>query len=212
DQLSTDRDEGFDARARGPAHRVTPDPTTRARSRSTGARARRVGPLLSRDRAGRSDAFTHDACRRCAAIRAPQVKALGLVSRRLTLELVGIKRLDLHGNVVARSAPHISTCSSSRDEAQTGRPAAMDTISIDLHKRESQLCIGHDDGTVEERRIATTRERFTAALGERPRARILLEASTESEWVARHLESLGHDVIVADPNFAPMYATRSRRT
>jgi transposase len=48
-------------------------------------------------------------------------------------------------------------------------------------------------------------------LGGRPRARILLEASTESEWVARHLEGLGHEVIVADPNFAPMYATRSRR-
>jgi transposase len=41
---------------------------------------------------------------------------------------------------------------------------------------------------------------------------MLLEASTESEWVARHLESLGHEVIVADPNFAAMYATRSRRT
>jgi hypothetical protein len=35
-----------------------------------------------------------------------------------------------------------------------------------------------------------------------------VEASTESEWVARHLESLGHEVVVADPNFAPMYATR----
>jgi transposase len=88
----------------------------------------------------------------------------------------------------------------------------MDTIGLDLHKRESQLCIGHDDGTVEERRIVTSRERFTAVLGGRPRARILLEASMESEWVARHLESLGHAVIVADPNFAAMYATRSRRT
>ena len=88
----------------------------------------------------------------------------------------------------------------------------MDTIGIDLHKRESQLCIGHDDGTIDERRIATTRERFSAVLGERPRARLLVEASTESEWVARHLESLGHEVIVADPNFAPMYATRTRRT
>lgn len=29
--------------------------------------------------------------------------------------------------------------------------------------------------------------------------------------MARHLESLGHDVIVADPNFASMYATRTRR-
>jgi len=47
--------------------------------------------------------------------------------------------------------------------------------------------------------------------GERPSARILLEASTEREWVARHLESLGHEVIVADPNYAPMYALRSRR-
>jgi transposase len=39
----------------------------------------------------------------------------------------------------------------------------------------------------------------------------LLEASTDSEWVARCLEALGHEVIVADPNFAPMYATRSRK-
>ncbi len=30
--------------------------------------------------------------------------------------------------------------------------------------------------------------------------------------MARHLESLGHEVIVADPNLAPMYANRSRRT
>ena len=88
----------------------------------------------------------------------------------------------------------------------------MDTIGLDLHKRESQLCIGRDDGSVEERRIVTSRERFSAVLGNRSPARVLVEASTESEWVARHLEQLGHDVIVADPNFAPMYATRSRRT
>ncbi len=87
----------------------------------------------------------------------------------------------------------------------------MDTIGIDLHKRESQLCIGHADGTITERRIVTSRERFTAVLGGRPPARVLLEASTESEWVARHVESLGHEVVVADPNYAPMYATRSRR-
>ena len=30
--------------------------------------------------------------------------------------------------------------------------------------------------------------------------------------MARHMESLGHEVIVADPNDAPMYANRSRRT
>jgi transposase len=87
----------------------------------------------------------------------------------------------------------------------------MDTIGLDLHKRESQLCIVAQEGSVIERRIITSRERFTAVLGNRERARILLEASTESEWVARHLESLGHDVIVADPNYAPMYTSRSRK-
>lgn len=87
----------------------------------------------------------------------------------------------------------------------------MDTIGLDLHKRESQLCVLAADGAVTERRIATSRERFTAVLGGRPPARVLLEASTESEWVARHLEALGHEVVVADPNYAPMYATRSRR-
>jgi transposase len=86
----------------------------------------------------------------------------------------------------------------------------MDMIGIDLHKRESQLCILAADGTVTERRIVTSRERFTAVFGSRAPARVLLEASTESEWVALCLEALGHEVIVADPNYAPMYATRSR--
>jgi transposase len=88
----------------------------------------------------------------------------------------------------------------------------MEIIGLDLHQRESQLSSKADDGTITDRRLATSRERFTAVLGGRPRARILLEASTESEWVARHLESRGHAVIVADPNHAPMYAHRSRRT
>ena len=35
--------------------------------------------------------------------------------------------------------------------------------------------------------------------------RILLETGTESEWVAQALEAAGHEVIVADPNYAPMY-------
>jgi transposase len=87
----------------------------------------------------------------------------------------------------------------------------MDTIGLDLHKRESQLCVLAPDGTAREQRILTSHDRFTAVLGPLAPATVLLEASTESEWVARHLESLGLTVIVADPNFAPMYATRARR-
>jgi len=87
----------------------------------------------------------------------------------------------------------------------------MDHVGIDLHKRESQICIETADGEVIERRIRTERDRFVTLFGPRPKSRILVEAMTESEWVARCLEELGHEVIVADPNYAAMYATRSRR-
>jgi transposase len=87
----------------------------------------------------------------------------------------------------------------------------MDHIGIDVHKRESQIYVLAEGGEVIEQRIRTEPERFAAMLGGRPRARIVLEASTDSEWVARCLEALGHEVIVADPNFAPMYATRTRK-
>jgi transposase len=83
--------------------------------------------------------------------------------------------------------------------------------AIDLHKKESQVRMVRDDGEVIDRRIATRRESLTQLFGDHPRMRVLLEASTESEWVACHLEALGHDVIVADPNYAPMYGGRSRR-
>ncbi|HEY8234107.1 MAG TPA: hypothetical protein VIJ10_15700, partial [Vicinamibacteria bacterium] len=46
---------------------------------------------------------------------------------------------------------------------------------------------------------------------DRQHSRVLIESSTESEWVARYLERLGHEVVVADPNYAAMYAERTRR-
>ena len=87
----------------------------------------------------------------------------------------------------------------------------MEYGAIDLHKKESQVRIVSEGGKVMDRRILTTRDRLTAVFGGRPPMRILVEASTESEWVAQHLESLGHEVVVADPNYAAMYARRSRR-
>jgi transposase len=87
----------------------------------------------------------------------------------------------------------------------------MDYVGIALHKKDSQICILSEGSQLSECRIRTEPQRFAEVLGARPRARILLEASTESEWVARCLEGLGHEVVVADPNFAPMYATRTRK-
>jgi transposase len=86
----------------------------------------------------------------------------------------------------------------------------MEYVGIDLHKKESQICILAEGGELIERRVRTERGRFAEVFARRPQSRILLEASTESEWVARCLEGLGHEVVVADPNFAPMYAARRR--
>ena len=88
----------------------------------------------------------------------------------------------------------------------------MTYVGIDLHKRESQICELSESGELErEVRITTSRSSLEKLLGKGKGKRILVESSTESEWVARHLESLGHEVIVGDPNYALMYATRSAR-
>jgi transposase len=87
----------------------------------------------------------------------------------------------------------------------------VEHVGIDLGRRQSQLCRLTADGEIRHQRVATTREALAKALGA-GHGKVLLEASTISEWVARHLESLGGwEVIVADPNFAPMYAERTRR-
>ncbi len=87
----------------------------------------------------------------------------------------------------------------------------MEHIGIDVHKNQSQICILTSEGELIEKRIVTDRKRFATVFESRSRDRILIEASTESEWVACCLEELGHEVIVADPNYLPMYGHRSRR-
>lgn len=88
----------------------------------------------------------------------------------------------------------------------------MEYGAIDLHAKESQIRIVTGDGAVVcERRIATTRARLADVFGDRTPMRILLESGTGSEWVAQHLEGLGHEVVVADPNYTPMYGQRTRR-
>lgn len=83
--------------------------------------------------------------------------------------------------------------------------------AIDLHMRYSQIRIVDAEGKVlRDQRIVTARERFVAAFAARGPMRILVETGTESEWVAQCLEAAGHEVVVADPNYAPMYGERQR--
>jgi transposase len=84
--------------------------------------------------------------------------------------------------------------------------------AIDLHARYSQIRIVDESGTVmQDQRVLTTAERLVHAFAGQGPLRILLEAGTESEWVAETLEAAGHTVIVADPNYAPMYGELRRK-
>src|SRR5436190_1231220 len=84
--------------------------------------------------------------------------------------------------------------------------------AIDLHMRYSQIRIVDADGAVlREQRVSTTPARLVETFGGHGAMRILLETGTESEWVAQTLEAAGHEVIVADPNYAPMYGEIRRK-
>lgn len=88
----------------------------------------------------------------------------------------------------------------------------MEYGAIDLHLRRSVFRIEDETGTgISEGRIDTSRSDVTRIFGERPPMRVLIESSTDSEWVAVLLESFGHEVIVADPSYLPMYGERQRR-
>jgi transposase len=84
--------------------------------------------------------------------------------------------------------------------------------AIDLHARYSQIRIVDAEGrVVREQKVRTTAEQLIAAFAGREPLRIVVESSTESEWVAQVLEAAGHTVIVVDPNYAPMYGELRRK-
>jgi hypothetical protein len=56
---------------------------------------------------------------------------------------------------------------------------------MDLGKKESQIAAITEAGELVEQRIRTERARLQEVFGTRPKAKILIEAGTESEWVAR---------------------------
>src|SRR5690606_3254501 len=60
---------------------------------------------------------------------------------------------------------------------------------------------------VMEKTIRTRADRLEEELSALVPGRVLVEASTTAQWVVDVLEKIGFDVVFADPNFAPMYAT-----
>ena len=76
---------------------------------------------------------------------------------------------------------------------------SMSAVGLDLGDRYSQIC-GLDEGgrVVWKQRIRTWKESLTKYFGPLPPTRVVIEVGSHSRWVSRHLEQLGHEVVVAN--------------
>ena len=87
-------------------------------------------------------------------------------------------------------------------------------IGIDQGDRFSHLCVLDAQGEVVERsRIRTTPAAYRKWFGgRRARGRVILEVGPHSPWSSRLLESLGHEVIVANARRVKLIAKADRKT
>ncbi len=72
---------------------------------------------------------------------------------------------------------------------------------MDLGDRRSRYCILDEAGeVVSEDGLPTSKTGFSSLLEKMPPSRVALEVGTHSAWASRHIASLGHEVIVANPH------------
>src|SRR5579859_1495261 len=75
------------------------------------------------------------------------------------------------------------------------------TVGLDLGDRTSRYCILDEAGeVVSEKSLPTTKTGLSSIFAKMPTSRVALEVGTHSPWVSRHIASLGHEVIVANPH------------
>lgn len=73
------------------------------------------------------------------------------------------------------------------------------TIGLDVSDRDSKVCVLDEDGEViEESVIRTSRRSIQSRFKGRERLRVVLETGVHANWLHDELESLGHEVIVAN--------------
>jgi len=97
--------------------------------------------------------------------------------------------------------------------AKKTRPRPQLTIGVDLGDRTSRYCVVDPAGEIMlEQEVDTRTEALVKKFGALDRSRIALEAGTHSAWVARLLEGLGHQVIVANPRRVPLITAHSAKS
>ena len=87
-------------------------------------------------------------------------------------------------------------------------------VGVDLGDRSSQICrLDRETGALlEEKRLSTTSTSFQRYFGGRPPCCVIVESDTHTPWVRRLLESLGHQVITANPSKVRLIASSRRKT
>jgi transposase len=76
----------------------------------------------------------------------------------------------------------------------------MDYCGIDVHQKESEICILAEDGEVMERtKVQTTRRALERFFSKKETMKIVLEAGGSSPWVSRLIEECGHETVVCSP-------------
>lgn len=92
-------------------------------------------------------------------------------------------------------------------EAHRREETGMEYCGIDVHQKETEICILNEEGEVIERsRIPTSRKALTAYFDKKARVKLVMEAGGSSQWVSRLIEKQGHEVIVCPPRQIRMIA------
>ena len=90
--------------------------------------------------------------------------------------------------------------------------APEQTIGLDLGAKTSRYFGLNQLGEeTKEASVATTKKGLSVVFGKMRRSRVALEVGTHSPWVSRLLESLGHEVIVANARRVRMISESSRK-
>ena len=96
---------------------------------------------------------------------------------------------------------------------QTINSVTTRTIGIDLGDHESSYCVLGSDGSIlEQGSVQMDRSAFKKLFGGGDAGRAVIEASSQSQWVARHLGELGHEVIVANPRQVHLISKSDRKS
>lgn len=86
------------------------------------------------------------------------------------------------------------------------------TIGVDTGDRNSRYCIVNPLGNIETQgSLATAKTGFNSLFAQLPPTFVVIEAGTHSPWISRHLESLGHQVCVANPRNVALISQSKRK-